>query len=546
MNIIMKNRKINILLITIALLLGASSCDDFLTEDPKTKLVSNQVFRDLNILERTIDGLYSSYRTSKQGRDGFTLTLLGLDETKQGIVQMMDASQASLDYYNGRLNGTAEPIAKMWSRRWRAVNDAAKSIRGLNMLAEAEINKAEMEGREIDEEKMDKIRLLKANASFVRAICMFEMSMYWGKLPVIEIEDLDETDIDVTMRPLDVVWKQIFDDFTYASENLDTGKQTSNRATTGAAIAMLGKLHMYAPVESGYRDYGKAIEYFEQIKNNYSLEPKYADLFDEYGKMQFNSNESVFEIDFICNETAPSRWQWDMGSRTLANLGESCYIGGYDVALPTEYAYKMKSEGGVWEDGDLRKDVSIRYDFTYRGQPFETPVWGADELDPHIKKWEDRRVDKFTTPANAKDATDGRTFYRSGKNYLMIRYADVLLCYAECLNEVDRTGEAISIVNDVRKRAWGGTLPADKEWSGISKEQFKVDILDERMRELCFEGWRRMDLIRTGKFVELIKERNKWAKELGAIQDYHMLWPIPEVEIKNNKYMTMDDQNPGY
>lgn len=516
---------------------GATSCSDFLDEKPKTALTSEQVYTQLTVLEPTVDGLYTSFRKSKEGRAGFTFTLLGMDDVKQGIVQMTDASQSGLDYYDGMLNGTSSQISEMWYKRWPMINTAALSIRGLELLSESE-TKAE---------NLEKIKLLRANACFIRALAVFELTMYWGEVPVIEIVDLDNPEINMSRRPLETVWKQIFDDLTYASENLDSGRQTGPRATKGAAIAMLGKLHLYAPVESGYRDFSKAIDYFEKIKNNYSLESSYEKMFDEYATLEFNSNESIFEIDYICNSSGPNYWQWDMGSRTLANLGESCYIGGYDVALPTEYAHKMKSAGGVWEDGDLRRDASIRFDFTYRDQEFTVPSWGADELDPHIKKWEDRRLDKWTSNSLAAEATSGRSIYWSGKNYMYLRYGDILLCYAECLNETGRTGEAVEIANQVRARAWGGSLPANRQWAGLSQEQFRTDMLDERLRELCFEGWRRMDLIRTGKFVELIKERNSWAKSKGAIRDFHVRWPIPEDEIKNNSYMEMGvDQNPGY
>lgn len=66
------------------------------------------------------------------------------------------------------------------------------------------------------------------------------------------------------------------------------------------------------------------------------------------------------------------------------------------------------------------------------------------------------------------------------------------------------------------------------------------------MRELCFEGWRRQDLIRTGNFISLVKERNMTVKRAGAIQNYHILYPIPDVEIKGNDDITEADQNPGY
>jgi hypothetical protein len=524
-------------LAAIISLLALSSCSGFLEEMPKTSLTPEQVYTELNVLEPTVDGLYTSYRSSKAGRSGFTFTLLGLDETKQGIVQMTDASQSGLDYYDGMLNATSSQVSEMWYKRWPMINTAALAIRGLELLSET----AGGDGA------AERIRLLRANACFMRAMAMFELTMYWGEVPVIEIIDLDDPDIDMSRKPLNVVWEQIFNDLTYASENLSDGKQTGPRATKGAAIAMLGKLCMYAPAESGYRDFSKAIGYFERIKDAYSLEASYERMFDEYATSEFNTSESIFEIDYICNSSGPNFWQWDMGSRTLANLGESCYIGGYDVALPTDYAWKMTTDGGVWEDGDLRRDASIRFDFTYRGQEYTVPSWGADELDPHIKKWEDRRLDKWTSNSLATDATSGRSFYWSGKNYIFLRYADILLCLAECLNETGRTGEALDIVNSVRARAWGGTLPAARRWSGFSQDQFRTEIMNERIRELCFEGWRRMDLIRTGAFVNLIRERNPWAKEKGAISDFHVRWPVPEDEIKNNPYMEMGkDQNPGY
>jgi len=80
----------------------------------------------------------------------------------------------------------------------------------------------------------------------------------------------------------------------------------------------------------------------------------------------------------------------------------------------------------------------------------------------------------------------------------------------------------------------------------MSATQFRANMLDERMRELCFEGWRRMDLIRNGKLVELAKQRNKWTKQSNTIQQYHNRYPIPLQEIKQNEDISETDQNPGY
>ena len=137
----------------------------------------------------------------------------------------------------------------------------------------------------------------------------------------------------------------------------------------------------------------------------------------------------------------------------------------------------------IFEPGDKRKDASIRTDFVYNGkQPSPVAGFGEDQLKPH------------TT---------------------------------------------------VRTRAFGGALPAEYTWdTGMSQDEFRTKILDERMRELACEGWRRIDLARTGKFEELIRARNTWQVANPTVEAKHRLFPLPMVEIKQNPNLS-GDQNPG-
>ncbi|MDR1682648.1 MAG: RagB/SusD family nutrient uptake outer membrane protein, partial [Candidatus Symbiothrix sp.] len=152
---------------------------------------------------------------------------------------------------------------------------------------------------------------------------------------------------------------------------------------------------------------------------------------------------------------------------------------------------------------------------------------------PHIKKFEDKRTSDF---------------YNTGKDFFLLRYADILLLYAECLNEEGATAAAVKIVNEkVRTRAYGGSLPDEYKWDeAMSQTDFREKIMDERMRELCFENWRRMDLLRTGKFVEYINARNRWAKASGGPKAYQQLFPVPLVEIEQNENISREDQNPEF
>lgn len=123
----------------------------------------------------------------------------------------------------------------------------------------------------------------------------------------------------------------------------------------------------------------------------------------------------------------------------------------------------------------------------------------------------------------------------NGNDIVYIRYADILLCRAEALNELNGpNAESISLINQVRQRA----KVADIVLSNFTtKESLRDFILEERAREFFSEGLRREDLIRHGKFISNAIARGKDAKP------YHVLYPIPQRQREANPSLT---QNPGY
>lgn len=517
-NITKMKKKYSLIVLAFMILLTSGSCKKFITEDPQTALTEEEVFKSLDNIEPLVLGLYTSWRNTKKDRGGFIFTM-GTDEAQQGAYQVRtDDRQAGIDRYNGFLSASNTALAEQWNSRWPVISAAAKVVYALGLNAE----------------ESERKNIILGEASFIRAALTFEMTQYWGEIPIIDQAKFKE--YGTKRQPLNMVYSFIIADLENAVKYLPVSQTDKRRATKGAAQALLGKVYLYAPEASGAKDYAKARDMFKEVVENggYSLVPKYADLWDPAKQ---NTTESIYEFKF--NNVYPdnNQTQWQMGSRSLAEVDQYCYFGGYDLMVPTKYCYQNTSDGGVWEDGDVRKSESIRYDFTYKGKvPTLNPAFGGDELDPHVKKFEDPR-------------TEGKlSFWLSGKNIFYLRYADILLCYAETLNETGATSQAVDLINStIRTRAWNGNLPADKRWNaGMSQQDFRTNIMDERMRELCFEGWRRMDLIRTGKLVELAKQRNKWAKESGSIQEYHNRYPIPLQEIKQNDDIAESDQNPGY
>lgn len=523
----------------LAFAMNISSCSDFLQVEPTGSVPEEEAYAHVNVVEKLVIGLYKDYRGCKAGRNGL-MTNLGNDETQQGNYQLISSGdQAGMDKYNGQLNPTSQQVATIWNNRWPAVVTAAKVVYAAKKTTEDPKKAAQLLGE----------------ACFIRGMLMFELSMYWGEIPIIDMDRTEE--LGLGPQPLKDVWTYIIDDFKTAAESLPESYDAEpQRATAGAAWAMLGKAYMAAPVETGLRDFAKADECFKMIiaSNRYEILNKYADIF-RYDNP--NSKESLFELQFDPKWPDQNSWQFDTGSRACDSwFGQECSFSGYDFLVPTPFAYKTVAQGGIWEEGDLRKDEALRYDFTYKTKKYSdkgeyqmiTPdlsktQWTGttDELDPHIRKFEDYRTD-------ALSGFGFNNMWNSGKNFSVIRYADVLLSHAECLNEMGQTSDAVQIVNDkIRTRAWGGTLPADKKWNtGMSQDEFRTKIMDERFRELCFEGWRRIDLLRTDNFIKLVKERNRWAKESGTIQDFHKRYPIPDTEIKTNDAFSPEDQNPGY
>ncbi|MBT1711507.1 RagB/SusD family nutrient uptake outer membrane protein [Fulvivirgaceae bacterium PWU5] len=502
----MKKMTTRYIVLCAAILLA--SCSDFLTEKPKVQLVEEDLFTDDKKIGYAVDGLLTQWRNTRQDR-GALILCLGTDESQQGGQQVRENStQAALDKYDAALDAPNSTIADLWNKRWPIIATAAK------VYHFATSNE------------------LKAYGAFLRGTLTFESAMFWGEVPLISVENNRQA-----RQPLADVYASIISDLEFAGQYLPEEQTDLKRPTRYAALALLGKVYMAIPEGAGTRDYAKALEYFDQVIPHYTLVSDYKRIFD--AEQNQNLSESIYSFQFRNAQPDNSMAEHHAGSRAVANLDGNVYFGGYDLALPTEYYYSDVEDGGVWEAGDTRKLASIRYDLTLPDGRVPTLTWTGqqDELGPHTRKFEDIR-------------TNGKVnFWNGGSIMPYLRLADILLCKGECLNELDQTGAAVDLVNTtVRTRAFGGSLTAEQTWStGMSQSDFRVNILDERMRELAFEGWRRMDLIRTNNLVSLVKARNIWAGGTdGRIDAHHVLYPIPDTEIKLNEFIDVDDQNPGY
>lgn len=521
--------KIAVLGLTALSAISVSSCGDFLDEGPKTAITEEEIYSDTTNIESDLQDLYNNWKQLFKDRYLWEC-MVGTDEIQSGAYQALKESnglRGALDMYNALLTSELSYITEQWDMRWPSIGEAAKII---NAIGNDDLDNDTHLGN------------LYGEACFIRGSLMMELTMLYGRIPIIDIARSEE--LGYGRQPLKDVWAFIINDLENAAKYCPASNAEA-RATLYAANMMLGYAYMSAPEETGLRDFRKAADALKiVVEGPFSLVPYY----DLWSYDTPNTSESIFEWQFN-PYTDQNQIEFQIGSRAVAALPEAdhIYFAGYDHAVPSEWAYSDIDDGGIWEDGDVRKEESMRYDFTYNGQvpTLESVSWEQlgddhDELKPHIKKYEDYRTDEYS-------GYGINNVWYSGKNIPFLRLANAILLYAECLNELGETPEAVRQVNMVRQRAWDFNLPADKAWSeSMSQDQFRTEIMTERVRELFGERWRKFDLIRTNKFLELVKARNKWAARSGTIQQYNIVWPIPLTEINQNEDISEEDQNEGY
>ncbi len=243
--------------------------------------------------------------------------------------------------------------------------------------------------------------------------------------------------------------------------------------------------------------------------NIYNLWENYADVFDMKNK---GGKESLFEVMYLTDVNGnwhTTYWAPRGDPRVPSN--------GFGTIRPTKNLYDLYSST------DKRKPVTFLTSYV-------NPSTGAtvnlsiDDPNPALAV-------SFWKLADMTSRLGG------GKSFPYLRFSDILLIYAEALNEVNGPNmEAYNAINRVRARAGLNAL------SGQTKAQFKDAVLNERRLEFALEGNRWFDLARTGRLVDAVKAETSFGRS-PLIQSHHIQFPIPQREIGANPALV---QNPGY
>lgn len=400
-----------------------------------------------------------------------------------------------------------------------------------------------MENGILDQESKDRIL---GQAYFLRGLAYYNLALTFKAVPVIiEVPKTQENYYPATASE-ETLWNQIFTDLETAEGLLPLSYDNVNgpdkgqkgRATKGAAAGLLGKAYLYK------KDYQKAATQFEKfffgpLKGIYRLMSDYRDNFKS-SKETENNAESLFEVQFSTEGGSVNNWAGEPNAnwRQFSGLSVAYAMDGkgWSDYLPTRWIYnEFKIEKTTDGKSDPRLLATIA---SY--EPADNSVnaygmpWSFAQNAIYPRKY---------TNDGLGATTDSAPELTGGINYRVLRYADILLMYAEVLNELGRTNEAYPYIQQVRTRAKLPDLAVVKP--GMNQVQMRDQIAHERALEFAIEGQRIQDIIRWGWLYDadklaMLKEHDSDFETWRAGKEY---LPIPQSELNANKNLAPNPAN---
>lgn len=486
-----------------ALLFFGSGCSDFLEEPDKSNFTMENYFTKPEHAESVVNSIYESLIPVTGGGFGGGPWMMlefatGLANTELGQAQN---SIFVRNLVNNSDNGYGQTY---WTSRYRGIANAN--------LAIAKVP-------EINMEESAKARYL-GEARYLRALYYYELVRIFGPIPLITAPvSLNSDDLYPDPSTEEAIYSLIVDDLKTAEASGLPYTDARGRVSLGAIKSLLSSVYLTMagyPLQKGDEYYQKAAEKAKEVidSGQYSLFSSYYSLHDPSKK---NIEENIFMVQFA-EFIQPSNWQTSI---IPYNQGISAY------SDETGAIFANKEFVESYEAGDKRAKEKEFYYRTYTLSQDRSKT--VDLGGYYIYKHFDEQAHLSTTSSDL--------------NWPMMRYAEVLLIYAEAANEIGGPqAEVYEAVNQIRTRA---ELPA---LSGLSQTEMREAVWRERWFELSFENKTWYDMARLRKafnvtsrqFEEFVGHQFSYGPTL---KERELLFPIPTAEIRNNDKLT---QNKGY
>jgi hypothetical protein len=524
----MSSRTYHALAVAAAVLgLAIAGCTDTVVE-PKSTLTEANVFNDVNNYRAFLARVYAGLAVSGQQGAAGNADIQGIDEGFSQYLRLYwEAEELPTD--EAVIGWGDVGLPEMNTQMWASSNSFVVAMYYRIFF---QVGMANQFLRETTDAKVDArgnvsaavktaIKQYRAEARFLRALSYWHGIDLFGSIPLVT----DEQALGSTPPPQSTrteIFNYVVSELNAIKADLPSGAGNYGRATKGAAAMLLAKLNLNAAVYTGTAKYAEALAAAQEaISAGYSLDTNWRRIFSA-------DNNTSPEIIFPVTQDGLKTQTW--GGMTFlihASLGGS--MNGADYGVDgTWWGLRLKQQAyNAFEAGDRRASH-----FYTQGQNVNVGAIGNFNDGIAAPKY----TNKTSTGVNGSHKT------HVDVDFPMFRLADAYLMYAEAVlrGGGGTRAQALTYVNALRDRAFGDTSHR------ITDAQLTLDfILTERLRELLWEGHRRVDLIRYGRFTG---GSYIWAWKGGiaagkATETFRDLYPLPANELVANPNLT---QNPGY
>ncbi|MDN5216893.1 RagB/SusD family nutrient uptake outer membrane protein [Fulvivirgaceae bacterium BMA12] len=506
------------------------SCDSLLDEEAFDIVTPNNFFQKKEDVAVAVNGTYDAIQNNSLWRN---LSFTDLVAGSGGHAFNNPFKNLTYEDNNGSVWG-------IWRQLYVGIGRANDTLERLKGSSLDEQQKARFEGE----------------LRFIRAYCYFYLVRLFVRVPIVtkppaNLEEVVIADSATVVNGVDSefyiqrsrsdVYDFIIEDLEFAEENLPSGYAANElgRATKGAAAGMLGKVYLQragtqfnpdtGSLESGdVTSYTLAAQQFEKVLTmGYALEPNFANVFDPANEA--DNTEVIYALKYINSADAGVTGE---GNRITADYG-IVRSGPTPFSFNQTHVNKEFFDDWIAANGDDdNRRLPTFMDFYIDAQG-DTVRFGSSAAFRFIKvrKLLSDLREGIGGSTSATNATD------YGQDWIVLRYADVLLMHSEALNESGTIPDAqtISGINEVRSRA--GKVPISLP---ITKEALRDEIFDERKWELCFEGQYYYDCQRYGRLLEEIAKSPE-RRRTPILR--HYVYPIPFNATQNNPSLK---QNEGW
>jgi len=513
--------------------MAVAGCTDTVVE-PKSTLTEANVFNDVNSYRSFLARVYAGLAVSGQQGAAGNPDIQGIDEGFSQYLRLYWEAQ-ELPTDEAVIGWGDVGLPEMNTQVWAASNSFVVAMYyriffqvGMANQFLRETTDAKLSERGVSGPLATSIKQYRAEARFLRALAYWHGIDLFGAIPLVTDESpLGSTPPTQSTRT--EIFNYVLSELNAIKADLPSGANTYGRATKGAAAMLLAKLYLNAAVYTGTARYAEALTAAQEaIAAGYTLDSNWRRMFSA-------DNHTSPEIIFPITQDGLKTQTW--GGMTFlihASLGGDMNGAHYGVD-GTWWGLRLKQQAyNAFEPGDKRAAVFVRDgngDGTMEQKVEVTSIgdWFAGVAAP-----------KYTNKTSA--GVDGSHKTHVDTDFPMFRLADAYLMYAEAVlrGGGGTRAQALTYVNALRERAFGDAS------HNITDAQLTLDlILDERLRELLWEGHRRTDLIRYGRFTG---GTYVWAWKGNvaagrATEDFRNLYPLPANELVANPNLT---QNPGY